>query len=333
MSADSAGQLAEMLTAYWQSQALYAAARFNLADRLAEGPKTAEQLAPECGAHADSLYRLMRALTSLGVLEEDASGRFTLTDFGQPLRTGGPGSMHALALMTGDEHFRAWGELTHSIETGQPAFDKVIGQPIFDYLAENPDKAAVFDAAMSDIHGHETAAVLGAYDFSGIERLADLGGGNGSNLKAILEQYPEMEGVLFDLPHVVSRAQDAWGETEPGRRCEFVAGSFFETVPPAEAYFLRHIIHDWDDERCQGILRLCAAALPPGGKVLVVEMVVPPPGEPSPVKLFDLVMLVIPGGRERTAEEFRQLYDRTEFDLARIVPTPGGVSVIEGVRR
>lgn len=326
-------QMARMITGYWVSQMVHAAAQLRLADRVAGGPRTAEELARSTGTHARSLYRLLRALASVGVFSEDGEGRFSQTALSECLRSDVPGSSWAMAVMMGEEHYRAWGDLLESVRTGETAFDRLYGQPIFAYLGERPDQARIFDAAMTSIHGRETQAVLDAYDLPGVNVLADVGGGNGSNLAGILARYPEMRGILFDLPHVVERAEADFERDGLSDRVETVGGNFFEAVPvEADAYFLRHIIHDWDDEKAELILRNIHQSMPKGARLLVVEHVLPLGNGPSFGKLLDLTMLLLPGGVERTAEEFRGLYERSGFRLTRIVATDGDLSVVEGER-
>lgn len=333
-------QLDRMITGYWLSQAIYAAAKFGIADHLASPPAAArsiDELAAATSTNPDALYRLLRALASAGIFAEGPSRHFALTPLAEPLQSNVPGSKRALALMMGDEQFHAWIELVYSIQTGQKAFDKVFGQPIFDYLSEHHDKAQVFDAAMVGIHGRESGEVLAAYDFSQFHTLVDIGGGNGSQLIAVLQANPTLRGVLFDLPHVIDRAQAPIAAAGLANRCELVPGSFFESVPslPAAnpaAYFMRHIIHDWDDERSLTILRNCHRAMPADARLLLVESVIPPGNEPFAGKFLDLVMLLIPGGKERTADEYRTLFAQAGFKLTRIVPTTSEVSIIEAVK-
>src|SRR4051794_4389704 len=215
-------QLDEMITGYWVSQAIYAAAKFGIADLLQDGPKTSEQLAAATSTNADALYRLLRALASVGIFAEGKARQFSLTPLAEPLQSHVPGSKRALALMSGDEQFRTWSEIAFSVQSGKPAFDKVFGKPIFDYLGEHPDKARIFDAAMVGIHGRESASILDAYDFSGIEVLADIGGGNGSQLTAILQQRAQLKGILFDLPHVIERAQQSLAAARVLDRCQLL---------------------------------------------------------------------------------------------------------------
>lgn len=327
-------QLDQMITGYWSSQAIYAAASLGIADLLAEGPQTAEQLASATETNAGALYRLLRALASVGIFSENEQKEFALTPLAEYLRSDVPGSKRALAMMTGDEHFQAWGEILYSIRTGKTSFDKVFEKPFFEYLPEHPDKAQVFDQAMTGIHGRETGEILKSYDFSEIKTLLDIGGGNGSNITSMLQQYPEMQGTLFDLPHVVERAQPHIEQAGLSDRCDLIGGNFFESVPEgADAYFMRHIIHDWDDEKSLTILRNCHAAMPEHSKLLIVESVIPAGNDPFAGKFLDLVMLLIPGGKERTAEEFRSLFDQAGFEVTRIIPTQSELSIIEGVKR
>ena len=319
-----------MITAYWISQAIYAAAKFKLADHLQDGPKSVEQLAQATQTNPDALYRLMRALASKEIFAETESRQFSLTPLAELLRSDIPGSKRALALMSGDEQFRAWAEIDYSIQTGKTAFDKVYGQPIFDYLGKHPDKAQIFDAAMVGIHGRESDAIVNAYDFSEIGVLADIGGGNGSQIITLLQRYTELRGIVFDLPHVIGRAENFVTTAGLGDRCEFISGSFFESVPSgADLYMMRHIIHDWDDDKSLTILRNCRQAMSPDGKLLIVESVIPPGNQPFRGKLLDLVMLLIPGGKERTEQEYRALLDEAGFELTQVVPTNAEIAVLE----
>ena len=320
-----------MLTGYWISQALYVAAKLGLADLLTSGPRSADDLAQATKTDAPSLYRLLRALASVGVFADDGSHRFSLTPLAECLRSDVPGSQRALAIMSGEEHYRSWGDVLYSVQTGKPAFDKLYGMPVFEFLSKNPEQATVFDAAMVGVHGRETAAMTDAYDLSGVAVLADIGGGNGSLLTTVLQKYPTMRGMLYDLPGVTERARANLRAAGLADRCQVIGGNFFESVPGgADAYLMRHIIHDWDDDRASMILRNIHRALGKEGRLLVVEGVIPPGNDASFGKLLDLTMLVIPGGKERTEEEYRKLYEACGFRLTRIVPTRAEVSVIEG---
>lgn len=327
-------QLGQMITGYWTSQAIYAAAKFGIADLLAEGPKSVEELANATGTKPELLFRLLRALASAGIFAEEGEKQFRMTPLAEPLRSDVEGSQRSLALMMGEAQYQAWGNLADTLQTGDNAYEKVHGKPIFDHLAEQPDKARIFDDAMTGIHGREAGAVLDAYDFSGINVLADIGGGAGRNLIAILQKYPAMKGILFDLPHVIERARPNVEAAGVSDRCQLVSGDFFKAIPEdADAHLMRHIIHDWDDAKSLTILKNCHAALSSGKKMLVIESVIPPGNNPFMAKFLDLTMMLIPGGKERTEKEYRELYEDAGFDLTQIVPTSMEVSVVEGIRR
>lgn len=327
MSENLHDQLAHLLSGYWYTQTIYVAAKLGLAELLKDGPKSAQELAQATTTNPRALYRLLRALASIGIFAEE-QGRFVLTPLAGCLLDP---SMKALATVRGEGQYRAWGELLYSVQSGQTAFEKVYGKPIFDYFSDHPETGKLFDQAMTGVHGRETEAMLEAYDFTGIGTLADIGGGNGSVLTAVLQRYPAMQGILFDLPTVGERAKSNLAAAGLEGRCSVMDGSFFESVPGgADAYLLRHIIHDWDDEKSITILRNCRRAMGQGGKLLIVEGVVPLGNEPSVSKFFDLAMMVLPGGMERTEEEYQQLFEAAGFQLTRIVPTRTWVSVIEG---
>jgi hypothetical protein len=320
-----------MIAGFCTTQMIYAAAKLGLADRLAHGPRTADELAADTGTHPRSLYRLLRALAGAGIFAEGEGGRFAQTPLSECLRGDVPGSQWAMAVVMGEEHYQAWGDLLGTVRTGETAFDRLYGRPLFEYLGERPDKARLFDEAMTAIHGRETQATLDAYDFSGLGVVADVGGGNGSNLAGLLGRHPRMRGILFDLPHVVERAAEHLRRAGLSGRCEVVAGTFFGAIPGgADAYFLRHVLHDWDDERATALLRNVRRAMGPRSRLLVVEGVIPTGNGPSFGKLMDLNMMVVPGGVERTAPEYRRLFEAAGFRLTNIVPTSAGVDVVEG---
>ncbi|MBI1348275.1 methyltransferase [bacterium] len=325
-------RLSQMISGYWVSQMLHVATRLQLADHLRSEPKTVAELAQLTETHARSLGRLLRGLASVGIFAETSPGTFTLTPQAEYLRDDHPATVRPMALMMGGVQYQAWGELLHSVQTGETGFQHRYGQPLFDYLGEHPEQAAEFDRAMVSIHGGETAAIIDAYDLSAFQSLMDVGGGNGSQLIEILHRHPRLRGQVFDLPHVAERAQQALIAAGLGERGSAVGGSFFDSVPSgAEAYLLRHVIHDWSDEQSQHILSLVRKAIPANGRLLVIETVIPPGNDPSFAKLLDLTMLVIPGGIERTESEYRELFEASGFRLNRIVPTAAGVDVIEGV--
>jgi predicted O-methyltransferase YrrM len=324
--------LNQMIIGSWVTQAIYVAAEIGIADLLDVGPRTAKELARETQTHGGSLYRVLRALASVHIFREDAEGRFSLTEMGKLLRSDAPGSKRSLAIMAGAEFYRSWGGLLSSVETGGAAFDKVFGKPFFRYMSANPDRWRIYDAAMIGVHDSETIPVLDAYDFLPFQTIVDVGGGNGLTLAAILRRHTEARGILFDLPDVAKRAGEVVARAGVSDRCRIVGGDFFESVPAAgDAYLLRHVIHDWEDREAVAILRNCREAIRPGGRVLVVESVIPPGNDPCFGKWLDLMMLVV-GGRERTKEQYAELFSAAGLRLTSVVPTAHEVSVIEGVR-
>jgi hypothetical protein len=240
--------------------------------------------------------------------------------------------MRALAIMYAEEQYRAWGDLLHSVRTGETAFDYQFGTGYFDYLAQHPEADRVFNEAMTGWTHQLVGAVVDTYDFSSVKTVVDVGGGYGALLGAILQRYPDTKGTLFEQPHVIDSAEEQLVAAGVAERCVFVGGDFFAAVPPGgDAYVLSQILHDWDDERCVAILEQCRRAMPEHGKLLVVELVLPPGDEPFLGKWLDLHMLVLLGGRERTAAEYDTLFRAAGFKLARVVPTPPGPSVVEAV--
>jgi SAM-dependent methyltransferase len=328
--------LFRMVTGYYVSRAIHVAAKLGIADLLADGPRSHDELAKATGTHADALRRVLRLLASAGVFVEEDHGKFALTPIGACLRAGVPGSMRAAALLFGGITQRAWGDLLHSVETGEPAFRHVFGKGSFDYMAEHPDEATNFDAAMADFTKHIATAVAAAYDFSPFRRIVDVGGGNGALLAGILKANPTLTGIVFDLPKVAVRAAEQIRELALAGRCETVGGDFFEGVPGGgDAYLLKHVIHDWNDDRATEILSTCRRAMAAEAKLLLVEGVYPPridqSDESRGAAANDVNMLVCTGGRQRSEAEFRALYDAAGFRLTRIVPTRTPVNVIEGV--
>ncbi|MFN7944915.1 MAG: methyltransferase [Blastocatellia bacterium] len=321
----------QMITGFWVSQTIHAAARLGLADLVKDGPKTAAEMAAATNAHAPSLYRVLRALASIGVFVEDDQGRFATTPLAATLETDAPGTLRWMAMAElGQEHFPAWGNLLHSVRTGETAFDNYFGQDPWTYYSQHPEEAQVFNNAMTGLTGMVHQAVLNAYDFSGITKMVDVAGGHGGQLSAILRQYPSMQGVLFDLPHVIANAGPLLDAAGVRERCELVSGDFFHSVPAGgDAYMMKWIIHDWDDERSVTILKNCRRAMVEGGRLLLVEMVVQPGNGPDLSKFMDLNMMVMTGGCERTAAQFSNLFSRAGFTLTRIVPTESMFCLIE----
>lgn len=325
----------QMIMGYWVSQSIFAAAKLGIADQLREQPKHYTDLAASTEAHAPSLFRLLRALASVGLLLETESGVFQLTPLGEILRSDVPGSLKDVSIMMGEpEHYNSWGNILHSLKTGKSGFEGLFGKNVFEHYAENPEPAAVFDRAMTGFSSVENAAIATEFDFSGINTLVDVAGGHGSTLLAILQANSHMKGVLFDQSDVIERAKLLISEDASVNHCQLVTGSFFESVPAGgDAYILKHILHDWDDERAIAILKRCREAMVDQGRVLVVEQVIPPGNDPFIGKLLDMNMLVMcPGGKERTQAEYQQLFEAAGFRLNRIVPTSAIASIVEGVR-
>jgi hypothetical protein len=327
-------RLFQMISGYWISQAIYVAAELRIADHLGDSAMPATELAERANAHAPSLYRLLRALASTGVFVEDADNRFRATPLSDCLRSDRSDSQLPAVLMMVGQFYDAWGSLLDSIRCGEPAFKLHSGMNFFDHLAVNPAEAQIFDAAMTALNDRKTSAFLDAYDLSNVGVLADIGGGNGSALVSVLERYPAMTGILFDLPDVVERARASIEAAGLLNRCRLVGGSFLEQVPPrADAYVLRHIIHNWDDEHAAVILGKIGDAMALASTLLVIERIIPPGNEPSYSKFADLNMMVLHGGLERTADEFERLFEHAGFRLSRIVATNTDVCVIEGQNR
>jgi hypothetical protein len=327
-----AQQLVQMIVGSWVSRAIYVAAKLQIADLLADGPRSAEELAAATGVAPRPLHRVLRALAGVGIFARDADARLRLNPLAEPLRDGGPESLRALAVMIGGEQDRCWDDLLETIRTGETAFDRLFGRPVFDYLGEHPEQAEIFDAAMTGFSGRAMRALLDAYDLSGIGTLADVGGGLGTNLAAALRRYPTMRGLLFDRPHVVERARPRLEAAGVAGRCAVEGGDFFKAVPGgADAYLLGHIIHDWDDARAGLILDNLRRAMPAGANLLLVEYVLPEGDGAWFGKFLDLHMMVAIGGLERTQAEYQRLFAAHGFHLARVVPTAGDISVIEGV--
>ena len=322
-----------MIAGFWLSRALYLAARLGIADLLKDGPKNAAELAQATGMHAPSLYRMLRALASVGIFAEDAEGRFVLTPLAATLRSDVPGSLRAFALAELDEdHHAAWGEFLRSVKTGAVAFDHLFGMDVWQYRARQPEKGHLFDEAMTSFSAVVDAAIVASYDFAALGKIVDVGGGDGSLIIAILQAHPALQGVLFELPQVTSGARERLASAGLTQRCEVVAGDFFAAVPGGgDAYLLKWIIHDWDDARSEILLKKCRRAMAKDGKLLLVEAIIALDNAPSFHKCMDLNMLVMTGGRERTAAEYQGLFAAAGFKLTRIIPTSSEMSVIEGV--
>lgn len=324
----AAQQVLQMATGFMMARCVYYAAKLGIADLLATGAKSAEQLAAATETHPDALYRTLRALAMAGVFIETEPKVFALTPLAETLRRDAPDSIRAMVLFLGDHiHASVYENMDYSLRTGQRAFDHVFGQAPFEYITSHPEDAAIFNEAMASHSAAQIPAIVDAYDYGQFGSIADIGGGHGHLLAGILRRYPGPKGILFDLPPTIEQAKVK--ALPPAGRCEYVSGSFFEEIPAADAYMLKHIIHDWDDEPALRILSACRRSISENGKLLVMEMILPGMNEPGFPKLLDIEMLLIPGGRERTVQEFEALFAKAGFELTGVIPTHSPVAVIE----
>jgi len=328
-------ELLQLITAYWGSQAVWVFAKLGIADLLKDGPETTVHLAVQTRTHEESLYRLLRALASLGMLTELDGARFELKAMGACLRSDVPGSMRTPAMMFAEPWFwNAWGGLLHSVNTGQPAFDHVFGMPFFRYLTENLSAGSVFDAGMTVLSAPVIEAVVQAVDLSQVHRIVDIGGGEGSLVIALLHKNPHLRGIVFDLPSVINSARAKTSQDDGvGERIEFVGGSFLESVPEGgDVYILKSVLHNWSDSAGETVLKNCRRAINPGGELLIIERVLPARVDQSPkvqaMAMTDLHMMVTLTGGERTEDEFRDLLQTCGFSLERVTSTKSAFSIL-----
>lgn len=327
--------LFQMVIGKWISQALGAIVEIGVPDQLAERARQCSDLARNAGVSEDGLYRLLRALASVGLFAESGNRQFRLTGMGQLLRSNHPESLAGYARFTAhDITWRPWGQLNYSVKTGMPAFDHVFNASIFEHFSRNPEVAAVFDDAMTSISAMEARATSDAYDFEGVATLMDVAGGRGLLLATVLRRHKTMRGVLFDLPHVAAGASATFTRARITGRVRIESGDFFKELPTgADAIIMKHILHDWDDDSATRILQACHRALGRRGKLLIVDPVVPLGNTPHYGKLLDLEMLVLtPRGRERTKAEFAKLLRGAGFRLSRVIATESPLSIVEAVK-
>jgi hypothetical protein len=326
-------KLIQMGRAYIVSRVVYAAAKLSLADHLAPGARSADELAGPMRVYAPALHRLMRTLASLGVLTEGSDQRFALTSLGEALKTTAPGSARSAIMFTGSPAAQmGWDHLVYSVQTGKPGFEKAHGIGLFDYLARHPEEASLFSEMMAGNHSQEPAAVAAAYDFSTFKTIMDVGGATGNMLAAILAEHATPRGILFDRPHVVREATALLQSRGADGRVTIEAGDFFQHVPAgADAYILSHVLHDWSEDQNLIILGHVRKAMPRNGRLLIVEIVLTAGNEPHPGKMLDMVMLLQTGGEERSEDEYRALLDKAGFRLARVIPTNSVASIVEAV--
>lgn len=333
--ASPAMALNQMIWGTWISQSIYVAAALGIADLLEDGAKSAEELAQATHTQSSNLYRILRTLASVGIFTEVAPRQFALTDMAHYLRSDVPGSLRAVSMMLSDEwHWNSWGDILHVVKTGQAPMQHLYQvDSTFDYLDQHPESRNIYNRAMNGWSKICHSAVVDAYDFSGIQQITDVAGGYGSLISSILLANSELQGVLFDQPHVVADAAAFLEKASLGDRCKPIGGNFFESIPSgSDAYIMSHILHDWSDEECVQILKNVRQSIAENGKLLVVEMVVPTSNEFSFSKWMDIDMMIMyPAGRERTEAEFCEMFQAAGFRLTRVVPTTAPVSVIEGV--
>lgn len=325
-------QMFQILNGVYVAGAVSCLAQLGIPDLVESGPKSAEELAKQLSVQPQALYRLMRATASVGVLSEGADGKFSETPMSAVLRTDGNPSLRALAIMGGREwHGRGWSHLEYCVRTGKQALEKIYGQHIFEFFPQHPEEARIFNDAMTGFSMIDSPAIAGAYNFADIHSIVDVGGGHGLMLATILGRNPHLKGTLYDLPQVVEGAKG--GPLKPVMdRCTIASGDMFATVPAgADAYIMKHIIHDWSDELCIKILKACRAGVNSGGKLLVVDAVIQPGNDFSPSKFLDLQMLIFPGGMERTEKQFRDLLAASGWKLTRVIPTGVPDSIVEAV--
>lgn len=325
----------QIILDYWKSRAVCVFAKIGLADHIASGIDTVDGLATRTGTHAPSLYRLLRALTGAGFVTHDGNGHYGLTPVSETLRSDVAASTRAFAISElSEDHYKAWGDLMYSVETGNIAFDHVYGVPVFEHYAANPETNMLFAESMTNLSAFVTPSVLEVYDFTPFKLAVDVGGGQGALLSAILKSAPGLKGMVTDMPSVIESAGPYLKAQGVEDRCGSCPCDFFKSVPEGgDLYLTKWILHDWNDEQCETILRNIHTAMVPGGTFLSIDSVVPDSDENSPAKFMDLNMMVMVGGRERTASEFKALFERSGFELTRILPTRSGMSVIEGKRR
>ena len=323
---------------YWVAQAIHVAAELGLADLIGKKPRHVEQLAADTHTHAPSLYRVLRALASTGIFAEASPQHFVQTPMGVMLRTDMPGNLAAFSRMQGDAwHWQAWGDIVESVRGGKTALALRHNTPnCFDYLAQHArhaPSAAVFNDAMRGYAAQVNTAVVDAYDFTAAALIVDVGGGNGGLLGAILECAPRARGLLFDRPAVLAEAGAVLEQHGAAQRCVMQAGNFFDTAPAGgDVYLLSSVLHDWDDDNASVILRHVRSAMhdkAATARVLVIEHVLPDTDEAHPGKFIDLEMMLVTGGRERTAEEYESLLNRNGFALHRVIPTAASASIVE----
>ena len=323
-----------LVSGMWAAQAAATAAKLGIPDHLAHGPLTADELAAKLGTHPAATYRLLRGVASIGVLSMEPRRRFALTPVGDLLRSDVPGSMRALLIAEmAPGHWLPWGDLESAVRSGTPSAPRVLGMDPWKYYEKNHEEGFMFAEAMSGMSHMAMHAVLASYSFVGSKKVVDVGGSHGAFVSAVLQREKSAHGVLFDRPEVIEGAGATLESAGVANRVQRTSGDFFQSVPQGgDVYLLKHILHDWSDDECVTILRNVREAMDPGGKVVVVEMLIDDAGPPSPAPLLDLNMLVMLTGKERTAEEFGALFEKAGLKLSGVTPTHSPVAVVEARR-
>lgn len=331
MSESPTRRVFDLMVGYWASQAVYVAAKLNIPEYLAEGHCTSHELATVTGTHERSLFQLLRFLSGIGVFQGDNETGFSLTPTSELIREDVPGSLRDLVLMYGEEFYQAWGNLLHNVHSGQPAFEFTFGKPMYPYFAANQESARRFDGAMSG--GAFFADLPDALDFSGVQKIVDIAGGTGGLLCEVLDSYPDIDGVLFDQTHVIDNAKDVVASRGLTGRVSFVEGDYTEAIPAGgDMYLLSRILHSRSDDSCLELLRRCHEAMKPDGSVVVLERMVPPTGRESLGLWFDLHMMVLIGGTERSEQGYAELFERSGFALQAALPLSLDMFAIVGRR-
>jgi precorrin-6B methylase 2 len=325
----------QLVSGFRSTQMVRAVSQLKIPDLVAEGPRSSDDLAALTGVQSEPLRRVMRCLVAIGVFAETEDGRFGPTPLSECFRDR-PGSQRGMALMLSGEGYEAFGDLMHTLRTGQPAFEHVFGMTHFEQLAQDPERSSIFNAAMQSGTERMRAALVSAYDFSAMRSVVDVGGGRGTLVAALLNANPHLRGVVFDLPAGLAETDVYLKEVGVADRCQVVTGTFFDSVPAGhDAYVLKQIVHDWSDEKATAILTTCRKAMGAGARIIVVERIMPAQAEESAasrlVFMADLQMLVVLGGRERTADEFKTLFHAAGLRLTRVIPTNSVYVLIEGV--
>ncbi|MFB4194258.1 methyltransferase [Streptomyces carpaticus] len=329
-AARHAQALYQMTTAHWITQVVRAAAVLRVTDHIADGARTAEEIAERESSHPGATHRLLRACASIGLLAHEGGGRFALTPVGALLREGAPGSLRDAALLSGaPAHWQVWQPFPEAVREGRPQWERALGSDLFTYLAQHPEDAALFSRAMTNATGQVVRDTVALLDLDGAVRIADIGGADGALLLGLMAEHAHVEGVLFDLPHVVPAGHAAAEAAGVAERFSGVAGDFFESVPEADYYLLKWVLHDWSDEQCVTILRNCRRAARPGARILVIEALLGETGAPDPVALLDMNMLSVSAGRERSLDAYDALFEEAGWKRTGLSPTRSMFSLLE----